>query len=387
MKYYIFLMIGGLVAISACNDHSLENKKEELSELRAELAETKAKIKVVEQQILDLDPDAFNASGSVLNVATIPVRSQSFEHMIDVRGEVQSRKNVMLSAEMMGRVEKINVVEGSVVKKGQSLLHLDADQVVNGIAEVKTSLEFAEKMYKKRAALWEKKVGSEVQYLEAKNQYESLQRKLATLNSQLDQARVKAPFNGQVDEVIAKDGEVVSPGMPLLRLAGSTDMYIRAEVSERYIGKFKRGDQVTVRFPSLNKTVNSTIASLGQVINKSNRTFTIEIRLDGETEGMVKPNLLAVVEVRDYQADGAIVVPTKLIQKDSEGYYVYTVKTDGKAQKAHRSRVELGKSFRGETEITRGLTDGDEVITEGYREAAQDMTLQVLKPTAEVDQK
>ncbi|WP_053405087.1 efflux RND transporter periplasmic adaptor subunit [Persicobacter sp. CCB-QB2] len=384
MKYTTYLTLGMLAAMAACGskEDSLEGKKAELAGLREELVSKKEEIRALEQEILKIDPDAFNASGNRLNVATLPVNPTEFQHKIDIRGEVQSRKNVMLSGEMMGRLLEIHAYEGARVKKGQLLMHLDAEQLENSIAEVKTSLEFAEKMYTKRKSLWDKNVGSEVQYLEAKNNFESLQRKLATLNSQLDMAYIKAPFSGQVDQVLAKTGEIVQPGMPLMRLTGNSDMYITAEVSERYLGKFHRGDEVTVNFPSLDKSLTSTISSVGQVINKNNRTFSLEVKLK-EMDELMKPNLLAVIEATDYTNDSAVVVPTKLIQKDNEGHFVFIVGKDEGKEVAKKARVELGKTFRGQTEIATGLETGDVLITEGYRDAAENTILSIIRPTAD----
>src|SRR5690606_14136693 len=186
---------------------------------------------------------------------------------------------VMISAETAGTIERVHVKEGQRVGAGQVLVTLDAAILRNAVAELKTSLELANTIFEKQSRLWEQKIGTEVQYLEAKNNKESLERKLATTQSQLAQAVVKAPFAGTVDDVTAREGEMASPGVPLVRITSPQDTYIKADISERYIGKLGVGDEVEVYFPVQDMRAKSTIAAVSQVINPENRTFSVEVKI------------------------------------------------------------------------------------------------------------
>jgi len=349
---------------------------------KAELEKLKTEKKELEQQIKDLEAELI-ASGelkekeiSKVMVTAISVKPEAFEHKVEVRGAVASRTDVMISAETMGKVQAIKVTEGDRVAKGQLLIQLDADILRNSISEVKTQLEMAETIFERQAKLWEQNIGTEVQYLQSKNNKESLERKLATLHSQLSQSNIVAPFPGVIDNIPVKVGEMAQPGMPLMRIVNPKDMYITADVSESFLGKFTEGQQVKVYFPSQKKEVISKITSVGQVIKNENRTFEIEVSLPA-MNFMVKPNQVVVLDLVDYHTDNAFVVPTKIVQRDSKGSYVYELIKKDDLTVANKVYVEPGVSYNLETEIDKGLKQGQVIANEGYRDLAQDVAVEV----------
>src|SRR5690606_16671008 len=317
-----YLIIALTVLAVACgapsdDNQNLEAKKKDLEAARKEFASLKEKIEKLEKEISEED-STFQQTENAILVSTFIAEKKPFEHKVEVRGAVESRKNVLISAQTIGEVERVHVREGQQVTKGQVLVSQNADVTRNSIAELKTSLELANSVYEKQSKLWEQKIGTEVQYLQAKNNKESLDRKLATAYAQLDMAIVKAPFSGTIDELPAREGEVASPGIPLVRIVSQQDMYIKADVSERFIGKFKAGDPVEVYFPTLDKKLSSKVASIGQVINPENRTFVVEVALP-RIDFNVKPNQVTVLELRDYVSEATLAVPTRIIQRDEDG--------------------------------------------------------------------
>jgi len=370
--YSLLPLVIILVAASACGEEKSEiaKKKEKLAELKLQLRETKEEIKELEKELAIADPSFILSENKATLVSTMPVEKRVFKHKIEVRGEVASRKNILLGSEAVGRINKIHVKEGDEVTKGQLLLEIDAATLRNNIAELKTSLELATTVFERQQNLWKKNIGSEIQYLQAKNNKESLERKLATAHSELDKARVRAPFGGTIDKVHVKQGEMAQIGLPLFRIVSLEDMYINADVSERYIGKFKRGDSVKVYFPSLDKQFRSVISAIGQVINERNRTFEIEVRLP-LTQEEFKPNLTAVIELKDYENKQAIVVPTSLIQSDNIGDFVYKIDRDNGKSLARKVHIDRGLSYDRETEILAGLEPGEELIEQGVRNISE----------------
>lgn len=360
-----------ILALSGCGSTEktgLEEKQAKLEEYKIELAETQAKIADLEREIAALGGEAEESGSASILVSAQLVKQETFVHKVEARGAVESRKNVTLSAETMGRVESISVTEGQDVSRGQLLLKLDADILENNISEVKTQLELAQAIHKRQANLWEQNIGTEIQYLEAKNTMESLQRRLATLNSQLDQAYVKAPFDGVVDYIPVKVGEMAQPGLPLVRIVNQNEMYIKADVSEVYLGKFRKSDTVEIYFPTQDITVSSKIASVGRVINEMNRTFTVEVSIPQDGKLELRPNQVAVLRLTDYVNPDAIAVPTRVIQSDDQGKYIFTLDTADGKKVAKKVRVTTGKSFANRTEILSGLTGNEQVINEGYRD-------------------
>lgn len=368
MKNKYLLIIIAIMAACSKPANDLDSKKKELESAQNELISLKEKIGKLEAEIKQLDPGFARNANAVL-ITKLEIEPKSFEHFIEVRGAVESRKNISLSAMTAGKIERVWVTEGQLVNAGQVLVTLEADILKNSIKEIKTSLELATAVYEKQSKLWSQKIGTEVQYLQAKNNKESLESRLATLNSQLEQTLVKAPFSGAIDRVDALVGEMASPGMPLLRMVNPSDVYIKADVSEDYAGKFSKGDKVLISFPGNNQKVNSTITSIGYVINQENRTFRVEMNFNAGFA--VKPNQVAIVSFRDYLNPSVVSVPTKLIQRDNQGQFVFVTQSKNNTLVAHKVYVKLGQSYQGFTEILSGLEGIDHVINEGFRELTE----------------
>lgn len=378
MKNLYVLLI--LFVLAACGnpeaDSGLEAKKKELESARNEMISLKEKIGTLEKEIVAMDPTFARNNNAVL-ISTWTMEAKPFAHFVDVRGAVESRKNVSLSAMTGGKVDQVYVREGQSVTAGQVLVSLEADILKSTIAELKTSLELATTIYEKQEKLWAQKIGSEVQYLQAKNNKESLEKRLEVAKAQLDQTMVKAPFSGTIDRVDALVGEMASPGIPLVRMVNPNDMYVKADVSEDFIGKLKAGDGVEIFFPAFDKKIKSTILSVGQVINAENRTFRVEARLENEVNA--KPNQVVVISVRDYVNPKVFQIPTKILQRDSEGQYVFRIENQENTLVAKKVYVEPGLSYDGLTEILKGLTGTEQLVYEGFREVTEGAELKIAK--------
>ncbi|WP_090261168.1 efflux RND transporter periplasmic adaptor subunit [Roseivirga pacifica] len=368
----IFLTSLVVLACGQSNDDSLEGKKASLAEAKKELKALEQKIGDLEKQIADEDPSFGKANVKSTLITTVPAAKTTFEHQIEVRGNVESRTNVFVSSEVMGQLIEVNVVEGQKVSKGQVIARVDSENLEKSIDEVKTQLSFATTIFEKRARLWEKNIGTEVEYLQAKNNKESLENQLSTLQTQLDKTQIRAPFTGSVEDVPVKEGEIVQPGSPVAFIVSNANMYITAEVSENYIGRFEVGDKVEVELPAMGETFTSTISSVGNVINAASRTFTVEVKLP-QVAKYLKTNLVALVHMTDYRAEEAVVIPSRIIQEDFEGNYVFLL-DNKKAKKVH---VKLGQSFDNQTEVVAGLSGGESVIDKGNRAVADGTTVEV----------
>lgn len=361
------LLLSIAVFFSACEQDELVKKKNKLKEYKSEVLALNTKISNLEQEIAALDPDFAKANRQATLVTTTPVEKGTFEHYVEVSGSVESRKNVTLSAETLGNIERIYVTEGQNVRRGQLLLKLDDEILRNNIREVETSLELAQSVFEKRKNLWDKNIGTEIQYLEAKNQKESLESKLATLRAQLKQANVTAPFSGSIDKVWVREGEIAQPGYQMIRMVSLEDMYINAEVSESYVGQFEAGQPVMVTFPSFDEQFESRISAVSKVIDENNRSFSVEITLP-KADYLIKPNMIAVVKLKDYSANNAVIVPTNLIQMDKYGDYIYVMEKSDTLNIAKKIKVNKGKTYKNKTLIEDGLNGDELLIDDGFRE-------------------
>lgn len=356
-----------MLQLSCGKPDQLEEKKAELQEYKDEMQELKGKIEKLENEIAQLDPNFGKSNRQTTIVSTLPVEIRDFEHFIEVGGEITSRQNVVLAAEVTGMVQRIHVREGNEVKKGDILLSLDASATQRTIAELETALELATTVYERQSNLWKQQIGTEIQYLEAKNRKESVERQLESAQVQLSKSIIRAPFPGSVEEVIIKVGETAMPGSELLRLVGSDKIFVEANVSEAYVGNFSKGDKVELVIPSTGETYVSELTSVGGVINKENRTFKVEIELPEAIKNHVRPNQLAVVKISNFIKQDAIVIPTNLIQYDNRGAYVYVVHNEGDSPAARKVYVEGGITYNNQTLIEKGLEGGELLIDKGFR--------------------
>ena len=338
------------------------DKKAELDKLKKEQMEIKEKISKIEAELAVGDT---TESKSKL-VAITEMVPQAFNHFIEVQAKVKGDEDLIISAESMGNITQVFAEAGDKVTRGQVLATIDDRVIRQGIAELQAQLDLATQLFEKQQNLWNQKIGSEVQFLQAKTNKESLEKRMASLNEQLDMTRIKSPINGTVDEVVVKTGQAVAPGAPAFRVVNLTDMKVVAEIAESFISKVKKGDKVILEFPDMGKRIETRLDYSGQAINSLNRTFNVEVRLKPE-EGVFHPNMVAVMKILDYSSPEAFSIPENAVQKSSDGEFVYIAEQANGKTVARRKVVTTGIIYNGTTEIKSGLAEGDKVITLGFQ--------------------
>jgi RND family efflux transporter MFP subunit len=379
MKRFNYIILAAIItSLAACQqDESLEAKKEALNTKKQELMAIKEDITTLEREISALDPDFGKQNRKATLITTLPVSQTKFEHYVELSGSVKSRKNVVISAENMGNIQSILVKEGTEVNKGQLILSMDTELYQRGLEQLNTEYALAKTMFEKQENLWKQNIGTEVQYLQAKNRKEGLENQIANIKTQISKSQVRSPFDGTIEEVLVKEGEMATAGMPLVRIVNHRDMYVKADLSEAHIGKFKKGDKLVISFPSIGQDIESTISSVGQVIDENNRTFPIEASLP-ETAFKVKPNLIAILKIKDYEVTDAVVVPSKLIQKDNTGEFVFIATGDSTESVARKIQVSRGITYKNRTMITEGLQGNELLVNEGFRDVTDGSKVKVV---------
>lgn len=374
--YFKFIFIVLLVSAASCGtqgDDDIESKKATLAGYKKEASELNAKIASLEQEIASLDTGFANEQRNAMLITTVPVSLEDFAHYVEITGAVLSKKNVNISAEVSGRIQEIKAVEGMRVRTGEILATVDTETIDRNIEEVETQLELANIIFEKQKRLWDQQIGTEVQFLEARNRKEILEKNLASVSTQRDRATIRAPFDGTVEVVSIRLGEVVQPGTPIINFVGESDLYIEGDVSERFVGILERGDSVEVRFPSIDRELKTRITSVGGVIDPNNRTFKVEAHLpQGER---VKPNMISVIRIKDYENKGAVTVPANLILQDNEGEFVFIVE-NGIARKSY---IKRGRTFQGTTEILEGLNGDETLVDKGFRDVRDNSNVSIAQ--------
>ncbi|MEO9892603.1 efflux RND transporter periplasmic adaptor subunit [Aurantibacter sp.] len=354
-----------------------------IESLRAKKSEFSAQQQQLEAQIKLLDSVIATKSGveKLPLVTAIKVTAQKFDHFLELQGNVKTKQNVLIYPEMSGTLQRVYVKEGQRVAKGQVLATIDDGGMSSQLSQLKTQTELAKTTFERQKSLWDQKIGSEIQFLQAKAQYEANESAVKQMESQLGKSTIRAPFSGIIDNVIKDQGTVVSPGpgSEVFRIVNLADMYIEVDVPETYLGGITKGKDAMVYFPVLGDSVKTKIRQTGNFINPSNRAFSVEIPVPNK-KGNIKPNLTAKVSLNDYSKDKAILVPQSIISENAEGdQYVYIAKANGAENQAtvNRQVIVTGKTQGSVVEVLSGINDGDQLINEGARSVKDGQKVQI----------
>jgi len=355
--------LGLSILLAACSSGNSGDKQAQLEKLKKQESEIAQQIKALE---LEIGASDTTIKGKVKDVALSEIKTQSFKHYVDIQGKVDAEENVNINAQMPGTVTSILVKAGDRVSKGQLLAELDYSSYSAQREALKPSLNLAMTAFEKQQRLWNQKIGSEMQFLQAKTQKESLEKQLSSLNEMIDMMRVKSPIDGTIDDVSLRLGQAAAPGAPGIRVVNYSKIKAKADVAESYASKIGVGNEVELFFPDLDKRVQSKITFKGRVINTLTRTFNVEAALLSGDD--FHPNMLAVLKIVDYSSDKALVVPINIIQNSDEGNYVMVAKAESGKNVARKQFVKVGKEYGGMAEITNGLAVGDKIVSTGYQD-------------------
>ena len=340
--------------------------------LQAKKALLQADLTKIDEALATLDVKKDEALVSVLTV-----NDTVFSHYLEVQGSVDTKENILVQPEFQGTLVSLNVKAGQRVSKGQILGRIDDAGLSQQVASLENQYALAKTTFERQKNLWNQKIGSEMQYLQAQTQMISAQRGVAQIKAQLSKTVIRAPFSGTIDDVFVEKGQVVGPSVQgLMRIVNLSNMFVSTSVPETYIGKLKVGTQVDVLLTSLGKTYKGKVRQIGNFVNPSNRSFGIEVSVPNP-ENLLRPNQVANLKITDYISKNTIVVPTNVIQEDGEkNKFVYTaINVNGKTGTAKKTIVKVGQSSNNVTEILSGLSNNDVIVTEGMNTISDGMKL------------
>lgn len=388
MKKVIVLLIV-TISLFSCGsgDQSVSEiiKKRNLEEIRAKKTEITLQQNQIEAQLKSLD-SAIAILGNEEKfplVNTLTAKKEVFNHYLELQGDVSTKQNVLIYPEMAGTLQKVYVKEGDRVSKGQLLATIDDGGMSSQLSQLKSQATLAKTTFERQERLWKQNIGSEIQYLQAKTNYESSENMVSQAERQLGKSSIRAPFSGIIDNVIKDQGTVVAPGQgsEVFRLVNLSDMFIEVEVPETYLGSVVKGKEALVYFPVLGDSITTKIRETGNFINPSNRSFEVEIPVPNK-EGKIKPNLTAKVNINDYTSKNAILIPTSIISENAEGeQYVFVAEEPNSENEAVVKRIIIttGKTQGAKIEVLSGLEDGNLIIKEGARSVKDGQKVKIKK--------
>jgi membrane fusion protein, multidrug efflux system len=346
------------------------NDKDDREAIIRQISEYKKDVIALNTKIAELEVLLEEAEGTAgaVPVSVLKVGPEPFRHYIEVSGTVEAVHSAYISPEINGVISDIHVKEGQRVSKGDLLVTISSNVIESSIREVQTSLDLAKTVYLRQKQLWDQNIGSEISYLQARNNVESLENRLETLRAQLEMSEIRAPINGIIDEVWVKKGEMAVPGVQIIQLINLDELYINADVSEAFITKIKKGEMVLVDFPSYpDISMSVPVYRVGNVIKPANRTFRVQLKISNVRE-QVKPNVLAKIRINDYSADQALLLPSIVIKQDLQGHFVFVV--DPGNHTVNKTYIETGRSYHDKTMVTNGIAPGDLVVIQGYNQVS-----------------
>ena len=359
MKKYFSLVVISTIILAACGT---KDPQAQLEALKAERSALDVKIQELEAQL------AQNGGIEVKSkeVLTTTMSPTVFRHYIDVQGVVDAESQAAVQPQMPGVVTKIYVTEGQTVSKGQLLGETDNSVMSAQLNALQPQLTLATDVFNRQKRLWDQKIGSELQFLQAKTNKEAIEKQISAIQEQINMTKITAPIAGVIDHVGAKIGQYAAPGMPdpAFRVINSSKMKVKAEFAESYAPTVKSGDEVELYFPDINETIQSRTSYVARFINPMTRTFIVESNISGDGN-KYRPNMVAVLKVVDYKNDTAFVLPINALLSSGNETYVYKVGKKDNKKIAVKTVITTGKTYNGVAEITSGLTAGDEVITTG----------------------
>jgi RND family efflux transporter MFP subunit len=344
------------------------DKKAQLEKLKQQQAAINEQVRALEEELAKTDTSVANQINAKLVVVS-PVKAQPFTHYIELQGKVDANNIAYVTPRGMGgQVKAIYVRQGDYVKRGQLLMKLD-DVVANQrVQQIQIQLDLAEDLYNRRKNLWEKEIGTEVELLQAKNNYENLKKSLALAKEELSMSNVYAEMSGVADDVTIRVGEMFTPASAAqsgIRIVNTNDLKVTVQVPENYSAQVKEGSAVQITLPDINKTVNSKVTVKGSTIDPSSRSFYIEAKIPPSKD--FRPNQLALVRIQDYAVPKAITIPLNTLQNDEKGKYVMVAATENGKLVAKKRQVQVGQLYGNNLEVKSGLEANDSLITEGFQ--------------------
>ncbi len=386
-KISVLIIIAAL--IGACNKKETVSVNDliasgNLKELKKRKKEISGKIESINKDLEAINK-AISKKDTVKKlplITTFKAKAEVFNHYLELQGNVKTKQNILIYPEIPGVLKSVLVKKGQKVFKGQLLATIDDGGMSNQVAQLEATTQLAKTTYERQQRLWKQKIGSEIQFLQSKTNYESQNNMLQQLKKQQAKASIKAPFSGVIDDVMKEPGTVIAPGQgsEIFRIVNLKNMYIEADVPERYITSITKNKEVKVEFPVLGETITSKVNQVGSFINPNNRSFKIEVPVTNNN-GNVKPNLTAKLKINDYSANTSILIPQSIISENANGeQFIYVVKNKKANNEAIATKtiIETGKTQGDFIEVLKNLPVGAEIIEEGARSVNNGQTVKVI---------
>lgn len=315
-----------------------------------------------------------------VNVETQEIQKQPFERYLKLVGTVEAPNDVRISAEVSGRIEEYFVEPGDDVQQGEPILKIDDSQLIRERERLEAVTAQAKENYERLKRLYEQdSVGSEIDYLNAKYNYEQNKASLEAVKVNINKTTVKAPFDATVENIFLEQGEMATPGAVLVRLIGTKNLKVSTGVPSIYSDVVERGDMAQIWFDFQQAdTLRLPITFVGKSISPQARTFEVEVKLPEVAD--YKVDMIANLMIRTLETDESVVIGEEFVFQNDEQNVVYIVSEDAAGKKIAKMKpVELGASYKNQVVIESGLESDDQLITVGSSFLQDSMRITIVE--------
>src|ERR1700759_340360 len=306
----LIIYLPAILLLAACNQKPKDDKaalKAKLEALKTQQADLNSQIATLQAQIGDQD------STKGADVSAVTIKQGQFTNYVQIQGRIDAQDNVTAYPQANAAITNIYVKVGDHVSKGQTLVQLDNSVLKQNIAQAQAQADLSKTVFARQKNLWDQKIGTEVQFLQAKATMESNEKQVASLKQQSDMYRIVSPINGTVDQMDLKLGAVAQPGQTGIRVVNADILKVKANVPESYSGRINQGDNVKVVVPDAGDSVIAKVSFAAKVIDPAARSFAIEVKLPSRKT--LRPNMTVILKVADYTSNNAVTIPVNAIQR------------------------------------------------------------------------
>lgn len=386
-QFKLFIAITSIAALAACGGEAVESvdsliEAKDLAKMQERRGSISQEIAALKEDMAKLDVviSELDTNKKLPLVSVREIKEENFKHYVEVQGDVMTDQALVIYPEVPGILKKVFVKMGDQVKEGQLLAAIDDSGIREQLEALEYQAELAKTTYERQERLWKKDIGSELQYLNAKTNYQSAQKAAEQARAQLEKTQLMAPYSGIVDDVLADKGQLLAPGQsPVIRLVNLQEMYVSADVPESYLATVAKGKETKIVLPVLDTTIVAEVSKMSNYINPNNRTFRVEVNIP-KNNGMIKPNLMAKLEINDYSNEKALLIPLSLISENSTGQqYVYIAAQEGNKTVVHKTIIETGFQQGDYIEVLSGLKNNDQIIEEGARVVKDGQEVKIIQ--------
>jgi membrane fusion protein (multidrug efflux system) len=316
-------------------------------------------------------------------VKTAVVAPRDVVERLTSTGVLKAERDVVLSAEVAGKVKKIFKELGDRCDKGDLLARLDQSGYRIALAQARAGLKQAEAALEHagrdqaRLAKLEAQAAVTGQQLDAadgavKSSAAAVEQAKAATSAarrNLKETEIRCPFDGFVAQRMVELGQSVMPGGPIARIVDTSQLRLALAVTAAELARLEVGQRVVLDDPELpDRTFTGTVDRLGVAADELTRSFPVEVAVGAEQDGLRSGQVVrASLELAEHR--GVIAVPSAALVPGGEQRRLYTVQ----GEVAREVEVSLGPEVDGLTLIEAGLAAGDEVVVVG-REMLEDGT-------------